>query len=382
MPHTPGNPYSVEGNMGPFGIGPQGGGMGRGQGNWLSNALSWQIPGSQNIPRYGDVYSAMHPDRPVPDAGYLDTLMGMFAPGVETQRMAEQGANPWALAGMGALDLPLIGPGFKGAKAAFKGTLPSGISSAVKYPFQQGANLMANLRGDPRLVPLRYGNLPQLEGTQNLLADRFPGFQGIDPTITTYPTTPYVHSRNWLTGAEEPGISVYQGLSFPKGSKDYLNPNPFIVERPALNIDIPIPSRGSANNPATTQQFFWNKMNVHHPRTGLPAYQLDADFIPGVQGSDLEAMVNPTSIRGGKPVGDIIERPGFLTRDLSQKEFDKYTTTGQLINPPWYSRPGNVPISVPAATAAIPGPIARIPTEEERTNRGAYLAGQSRRGGL
>ena len=314
--------------------------------------------------------------------------------------MAEQGANPWALAGMGALDLPLIGPGFKGAKAALKGTLPSGISSAVKYPFRQGANLMANLRGDPRLVPLRYGNLPQLEGTQKLLADRFPGrwhgtswfersdldqypFMDIDPrTITTYPSTPYIPSRNWITGAEEPGISVYQGLSFPKGSKDYLNPNPFIIERPEPNIDIPVPGGRRITNPASSQQFFWNEMNVHHPRTGLPAYQLDADFIPGVQGSDFEAMVHPTSIRGGKPVGGIIERPGFLTRDLSQKEFDKYTTTGQLINPPWYSRPEGLPVSVPAATAAIPGPIARIPTEEERTNRGAYLAGQSRRGGL
>ena len=35
-----------------------------------------------------------------------------------------------------------------------------------------------------------------------------------------------------------------------------------------------------------------------------------------------------------------------------------------------------------ADPSGILGDIARIPTEEERTNRGAYLAGQSRRGGL
>ena len=86
MPHVPGHPPDS---------------------NWLANALSWQVPGSQNLPRYQG--------RNIPGiGGYLDAAAGMLVPGVETQRMAEQGAGPWSLAGsmaMDALPVGMIGGG-------------------------------------------------------------------------------------------------------------------------------------------------------------------------------------------------------------------------------------------------------------------------------
>ena len=179
---------------------------GRDQSNWLADALKWEIPGASSIPQISG--------RDIPGIGsYLDTASRWLVPGVETQRMAEQGAGPWSLAGSMALDTLPVGMVAGRVGKTVKGVLPSGVSNVIKYPFRQGANLMSNLRGDPSLIPLRLDMLPTKPGMEqtfnkylNLKTGEISPKYLIDP-ITTNPFTEYVPSRNWFTGREEAGIS-------------------------------------------------------------------------------------------------------------------------------------------------------------------------------
>ena len=331
------SPYSIEGNMGPLGIGPQGGGMGRGQSNWLADALAWQIPGTQNIPRL--------PARNIPRiGGHIDTAGRWLIPGVETQRMAEQGASPGALGASLAMDTLPVGMVAGKVGRTLRGALPSGVSNVIKYPFQQASRAGDWITNTPRLIPLRFDELPTKPGMEqtfnnylNLITGEIPPKYLTDP-ITTNPITPYVPSRNWATGREEPGISTFQALKFPRGG---------MFPARTVNRGMTIPS--------ADLEMLYDVSDLH---TNKLLFDVDADFIPGVRGSDLEAVLDPASVRGVTDITGRLRKPGGENPSIEELSnwFSKYTDTGQLINPPWHLRPEGIPVSIPtsAFAAAIP----------------------------
>ena len=340
------SPYSIEGNMGPLGIGPQGGGMGRGQGNWLADALTWQVPGTQSIPRL--------PARNIPRiGGHIDTAGRWLIPGVETQRMAEQGASPGALGGSLAMDALPVGMVAGKVGRTLRGVLPSGLSNIIKYPAQQASRAGDWMMNRPRLIPLRFDELPTkpgMEQTFNKYAKLLPnnqlGPREIPPKyltdpITTNPTTPYVPSRNWATGREEPGISTFQGLKFPRGGI--------------------FPARTATRGmliPSADLEMLYDVNDLH---TNKLLFDVDADFIPGVHGSDYEAVLDPASVRGVTDITGRLRKPGGENPSIEELSnwFSKYTDTGQLINPPWHLRPEGIPMSIPTSAFAAAIPAAR-----------------------
>ena len=350
--------------------------------NLLSRILGWEVPGADRMQ-----YGGWRGTRAGPA---LDFASRALIPGAETARMAQGGdASTMGLLGSTALDFLPMGAIGGGLARAGRGVLPSGILNLMRAPFNYGADALSKLRGNPYMVPIRYKNLPDAETTREMMRDNIATeYWNLDMTpsidfsgqrvwpkdpisalggITTNPSTPWTRSRNWLTGMEEPGISVYQGLKFPKGSKNPLlqspdqYPNPFIVERRAPNVQLPVQGRTSTNNPLISQNRYWKDLLVHQPnRGGIPSYELDADFIPGVQGSDLESMVNEASIRN---VRKIQENQLFRQSPLNigglDETFAKYDQFGQLINPPWYGQVGNMdfPVSRAATSAATMAPF-------------------------
>ena len=382
------SPYSIEGNMGPLGIGPQGGGMGRGQSNWLADALAWQIPGTQNIPRL--------PARNIPGiGGHIDTAGRWLIPGVETQRMAEQGASPGALGGSLAMDTLPVGMVAGKVGRTLRGTLPSGVSNVIKYPFQQASRAGDWITNTPRLFPLRLDYLPTRPGMERQINkwDDWTSSAPLAPNaperqITDNPITPYVPSRNWMTGMEEPGISTFQALRFPRGGFFEPEPNPDMIQRTPSILEMLrggkpyiVPSGRGVTDKSTTDMLYdiANKRSYYEPphrgATDKKLFEVDADFIPGVKGSDLEALLDPASVRGTKEVVDPFVRPypsarkigreiiapstapyGMPTQRDIRNLLKRWTDTGQLINPPWYLRPEDIPMSIPtsAFAAAIP----------------------------
>ena len=394
------SPYSIEGNMGPLGIGPQGGGMGRGQSNWLADALAWQIPGTQNIPRL--------PARNIPRiGGHIDTAGRWLIPGVETQRMAEQGASPGALGGSLAMDTLPVGMVAGKVGRTLRGALPSGVSNVIKYPFQQASRAGDWMNNTPRLFPLRLDYLPTRPGMEREINkwDDWTSSTPLAPNaperqITDNPITPYVPSRNWMTGMEEPGISTFQALRFPRGGffdsagtsggppmpkfpsllemlrggKPYIVPSwRGITDKSTIDMLYDI---GNKNNPG--DRGGWGGLFGEAYGSGKKLFEVDADFIPGVKGSDLEALLDPASVRGTKEVVDPFVRPypnarmigreilapstvpyGMPTQKDIRNLLKRWTDTGQLINPPWYLRPEGIPMSIPTSAFAAAIPAAR-----------------------
>ena len=366
------SPYSIEGNMGPLGIGPQGGGMGRGQGNWLADALTWQVPGTQNIPRL--------PARNIPRiGGHIDTAGRWLIPGVETQRMAEQGASPGALGGSLAMDALPVGMVAGKVGRTLRGVIPSSVSNAIKYPVQQASRAKDWMTNTPRLFPLRFDYLPTRPGMERQINkwDRHTRHK----QITDNPITPYVPSHNWMTGMEEPGISTFQALRFPRGgffdSADtsgakWTSEFPSFLEMLRGGKPYIVPSWRGVTDKSTTDMLY-DIANKNRGATDKKLFEVDADFIPGVQGSDFEALLDPASVRGTKEVVDPFVRPyptpspmipstapyGMPTQRDIRNFLKRWTDTGQLINPPWYLRPEGIPMSIPtSAFASIPA-IAR-----------------------
>lgn len=361
--------------MGPLGIGPQGGGMGRGQGNWLADALTWQVPGTQNIPRL--------PARNIPGiGGHIDTAGRWLIPGVETQRMAEQGASPGALGGSLAMDTLPVGMVAGKVGRTLKGVLPSGLSNVIKYPAQQASRAGDWMMNRPRLFPLRLDYLPTRPGMERQINkwDNWTSSTPLSPNaperqITGNPITPYVPSHNWMTGMEEPGISTFQALKFPRGGffdSVGMPKFPSFLEMVRGGKPYIVPSSRGVTDKSTTDMIYDIASKRHGSDKKL--FEVDADFIPGVKGSDLEALLDPASIRGTKEVVDPFVRPypsarkigneilapatqpyGMPTQQEIRNLLKRWTDTGQLINPPWHLRPEGIPMSIPtSAFAAVP----------------------------
>lgn len=434
MPHRPGHTldsisrqvaprYSVEGNMGPFGIGPQGGGMGRGQNNWLSNLLSWQIPGSQNIPRYQDVYSAIHPDRQVPDASslpYFGSAMN-FVPGVEAQQMAEQGANPWALAGMMGLDLPVVGLGARGAKSVFKGisNLPQNMGNLLPWDKFRGvpsAGVQRSMgppystpnlsimgpyleRGRPTVMAQNAAGVPsafyQSQGTSgqlphDMIVNRLTN-QGVDPTMASQIASD-ISGKGQFVPTQ--GFGTVSGQQV--GPTGMYNPSNTMSPHRALNAAQALADEGLAPSMFRGDQYQMYDAVKKALRGGFTEQGIDpaVEFMgrygndPNLarMGAQITGDLGPQTAEGG------FRTSPYSTRDLSsQVPPDMTGITNRMLNVPWgpktstpqpkgsLTSPGT---TIPAA-AAIGGVAAKMPTQDEREGRAQYLAGQNRRrGGL
>ena len=415
------SPYSIEGNMGPLGIGPQGGGMGRGQGNWLSNALSWQVPGSQNIPRYEDVYGAMHPGRQVPDASslpYFGTAMD-FVPGVEAQQMAQQGSNPWALAGMMGLDLPLVGLGARGAKSAFRGlsNLPqgagnllpwnkfrgvpsAGVQSSMQPPYSTpNLSMMGPYleRGRPtvmtrdaagNIMPFyqsrgQAGNIPYDTAVSRLTG------QGVDPTMASQIAGDISGRGQWVPSR---GFTTGSGGQMPGLPKRILSSKSNAALSPygALNAAQTVADQGLG--PSMFRGNEWQQYeNIRNALSGLddPA----VEFM-GRYGNDPNLARMGAQITGD--LGPQTAEGGFRSFPWTQGIGGPRTTvppdmtgiTNRMLGiGPKTATPQpkgsltSLGTAIPAA-AAIGGVAAKMPTQDEREGRAQYLAGQNRcRGG-
>ena len=428
MPHRPGHTldsisrqvaprYSVEGNMGPFGIGPQGGGMGGGQGNWLADALSWQVPGSQNLPRY--------PGRNIPGiGGYLDAAMGMFAPGVETQRMAEQGAGPWSLAGMMALDAPVVGPlmggAFRGARGAFRGlsNLPqgagnllpwnkfrgvpsAGVQSSMQPPYSTpNLSMMGPYleRGRPtvmtrdaagNIMPFyqsrgQAGNIPYDTAVSRLTG------QGVDPTMASQIAGDISGRGQWVPSR---GFTTGSGGQMPGLPKRILSSKSNAALSPygALNAAQTVADQGLG--PSMFRGNEWQQYeNIRNALSGLddPA----VEFM-GRYGNDPNLARMGAQITGD--LGPQTAEGGFRSFPWTQGIGGPRTTvppdmtgiTNRMLGiGPTTATPQpkgsltSLGTAIPAA-AAIGGVAAKMPTQDEREGRAQYLAGQNRgRGGL
>ena len=434
MPHRPGHTldsisrqvaprYSVEGNMGPFGIGPQGGGMGRGQGNWLSNALSWQVPGSQNLPRYQDVYGAMHPGRQVPDASslpYFGTAMD-FVPGVEAQQMAEQGSNPWALAGMMGLDLPLVGLGAKGAKSAFRGLsnlpqnmgnllpwnnfrgLPSaGVQRSMQPPYRTpNTSIMGPYLegGRPTVLAQNAAGIPsafyQSQGTtgqlsHDMIVNRLTN-QNVDPSMASKIAMDISGKYQFVPS---PGFLTRGGTQY--GPAGMYNPSAPMPPHEALNAAQALADQGLAPSMFRGDQFQQYDAVKQALRGGFAQQGIDpaVEFM-GRYGNDPNLARMGAQITGD--LGPQTAEGGFRSFPWTQGIGGPRTTvppdmtgiTNRMLGiGPTTATPQpkgsltSLGTAIPAA-AAIGGVAAKMPTQDEREGRAQYLAGQNRgRGGL
>ena len=399
------SPYSIEGNMGPFGIGPQGGGMGRGQGNWLSNALSWQVPGSQNIPRYEDVYGAMHPGRQVPDASslpYFGTAMD-FVPGVEAQQMAQQGSNPWALAGMMGLDLPLVGLGARGAKSAFRGlsNLPQGVGNLLPWNKFRGvpsAGVQRSMqppyktsnlsmmgpyleRGRPTVMTQDAAGIPsafyQSKGTtgqlsHDMIVNRLTN-QGVDPSMASQIARDISGKGQFVPS---PGFLTRGGTQYgPAGMYDPSNP---LLPHEARNAAQALADQGLA--PSMYRGDQWRQYDAVKqalretvsPTGTLKGIDPAVEFMgkygndPNLarMGAQITHDLGPQNMRGGFP------------RSTPMGSASNFDPVGQI--PPDLTGITNRMLGIGPKTATPKPTTSNIPSAAA-IGRGGYLASKDRR---
>jgi len=186
-----------------------------------------------------------------------------FVPGVGTAVNWGQ-MGPWERAlsvGLDAADLLTLGGG-KALTASLRG-----LMNLAKYnPF------------DPKMISFR-GGLPRMDEAGN-----------------------YLPSTNWQTMQPEAGVSVYQGAQFPfsRGT----------VIRTAPDIDVPF------------KKPEWKEWAHTNPKEGMEEvfrqrsrdmHRIRGNVMPGVRGSDLEALVNPETITASgvthMPFSDFLRLP-------------------------------------------------------------------------
>ena len=222
---------------------------------------SWEmasqaIPGFMSPEKYGQI-----------GRGLLD-----YVPGVGTALNWPQ-MGPWGRAGsvgLDALDLATAG----GGKPA---------TTALRL-LSKGLRNIDNLNPlNPKMISFR-GGLPPVDEFGN-----------------------YKVSTSNLTGLPEPGVSVYQGAQFPFGRGTVIRPaiNELTtythLADPKLTLPLSSPLRSLKHgeqyslNPRHSQNEFLRQRAEN-------MYRIAGDVMPWAQGSDLEALVNPATIRGVTPM--------------------------------------------------------------------------------
>lgn len=369
MPHVPGHPPDS---------------------NWLANALSWQVPGSQNLPRYQG--------RNIPGiGGYLDAAAGMLVPGVETQRMAEQGAGPWSLAGsmaMDALPVGMLGGGlanlgrkvFPGAGNLGRGftnmwsrfnpipgagsTMEGGVrfpNQSMMGPYMEGSRPTVMTRDAAgNMMPFYQSRGQSGKMPYNVTFGRLTG-QGVDPGIASQIASDVSGQGQWVPSQGFAGRS-------PMGVEPVKQYNPLGSGLPDTALSDFRKNIGMTDRPSWMGgQVGWQEpyQAVTQAMGGVdPATAMMSKF-----GNDPNLLKLSQNI--GKTVG---------------REFNAPVNTGATnrmlgitppITPIQMGSRATSPGAMGSAASVIGGAGVRMPTQDEGKGRAQYLAGQNRRrGGL
>ena len=191
-----------------------------------------------------------------------------FVPGVGTAVNWGQ-MGPWERAlsvGLDAADLLTLGGG-KALTASLRG-----LMNLAKYnPF------------DPKMISFR-GGLPPVDEFGN-----------------------YTVSTSNLTGLPEPGVSVYQGAQFPFGRGTVIRPaiNELTTYTHLADPELTLPLSSPLRSLKHGEQYSLNprhSQNEFLRQRAEDMYRIAGDVMPWAQGSDLEALVNPATIRGVTPM--------------------------------------------------------------------------------
>jgi len=218
---------------------------------------SWEVA-SQAIPGF------MSPEQ------YRQIGRGLldYVPVVSTALNWNQ-MGPWGRAGsvgLDALDLLTAGGGKPGT-AALRGLM----NLAKRNPF------------DPKMISFR-GGLPPVDEFGN-----------------------YTVSTSNLTGLPEPGVSVYQGAQFPFGRGTVIRPaiNELTTYTHLADPELTLPLSSPLRSLKHGEQYSLNprhSQNEFLRQRAEDMYRIAGDVMPWAQGSDLEALVNPATIRGVTPM--------------------------------------------------------------------------------